>query len=186
VAPDAWRRRFAVVFQDFVRYELSARINVAIGRHRARDDEQAVRAAASLADADGFLGALGGGYDTVLSRSYDDGAELSIGQWQRVALARAFFCEAPVLILDEPTSALDPRVEQNLLERVRALAGERTILLVSHRLSSVRYADRIFVLREGELVEQGTHDELMAEQGHYFDLFTLQASAYAAAGRTST
>jgi ABC-type multidrug transport system fused ATPase/permease subunit len=178
VEPQKWRARFGVVFQDFMRYELSARLNIELGRHDAQPDLDAVRGAARLADADGFLGGLPAGYETVLSRAYAGGADLSLGQWQRVALARAFYSDAPILVLDEPTAALDPRVEQELLQRVRAFAGRKTVILVSHRLSSVRFADRIFVLREGVLVEQGSHDELLRERGHYADLFALQAAGY--------
>lgn len=180
VAPDSWRARFGVVFQDFVHYELSARLNVAVGRHDRSDDLAAVRRAAQLADADRFLMDLPDGYATLLSRAYAGGAELSLGQWQRLALARAFFSDAPVLVLDEPTSALDPRVEQELLRRVQALRGRKTVVLISHRLSSVRFADQIFVLRHGVLEEAGTHDELMAQKGHYAELFELQAAAYRA------
>ncbi|MEA2971606.1 MAG: ATP-binding cassette, subfamily bacterial [Actinomycetota bacterium] len=185
VDPEDWRRRFGVVFQDFMRYELPARLNVAIGRHQAQHDLDAVRAAARLADADGFLGGLPDGYETILSRAYAGGADLSLGQWQRLALARAFFSDAPVLVLDEPTAALDPRVEQELLVRVRALAGAKTVLLISHRLSSVRFADRIYVLHQGVLVEEGHHDELVARAGHYAELFDLQASAYRVSARPS-
>ena len=185
VDADDWRRRFGVVFQDFMRYELAARLNVAIGRHQAQHDLDAVRAAARLADADGFLGGLPDGYETILSRAYAGGADLSLGQWQRLALARAFFSDAPVLVLDEPTAALDPRVEQELLVRVRALAGAKTVLLISHRLSSVRFADRIYVLHQGVLVEEGHHDELVAHGGHYAELFDLQASAYRVSTRPS-
>ncbi|MEA2685462.1 MAG: ATP-binding cassette, subfamily bacterial [Actinomycetota bacterium] len=173
-----WRSRFGVVFQDFMRYELSAQLNVAVGRHEARGDLDRVRAAARLADADGFLTGLPEGYGTVLSRAYAGGADLSLGQWQRLALARAFFSEAPVLVLDEPTAALDPRVEQELLQRVRSFAGQRTVVLISHRLSSVRFVDTIFVLRDGVLVEQGGHDELVRQGGHYAELFEMQAAAY--------
>ncbi len=114
----------------------------------------------------------------MLGRQFDGGHELSIGQWQRLALARAFFRGAPFLILDEPTAALDPRAEHDLFERMRSLAAGRTVLLISHRFSSVRSADRIFVLRAGRLVEHGTHDELLAAAGTYAELFRLQASAY--------
>ena len=178
VDPQAWRNRFAVVFQDFMRYQLSARLNVAVGRQEAVDDLEGIRAAARLADADGFLSGLAGGYETLLSRAYDGGTDLSLGQWQRLALARAFFSGAPVLVLDEPTAALDPRVEQELLHRVQALAGTKTVVLVSHRLSSVRFADQILVLRHGELVERGTHTELVDLGGHYAELYGLQSAAY--------
>jgi ATP-binding cassette subfamily B protein len=178
VDPEAWRRRFAVVFQDFMRYEMSARLNVAVGRYEAQHDLDGIRRAARIANADQFLSGLDEGYETTLSRAYAGGADLSIGQWQRLALARAFFSDAPVLVLDEPTAALDPRVEQELLERVRALAGEKTVILISHRLSSVRFADNIFVLREGALVEQGEHHDLVRRGGYYADLFDMQASGY--------
>ena len=114
----------------------------------------------------------------MLGRQFEGGEELSVGQWQRVALARAFFRGAPFVILDEPTAALDPRAEHELFERIRTMASGRTVLLISHRFSSVRSADRIFVLRGGRLVEQGTHEELLAEGGQYAELFSLQAAAY--------
>jgi ATP-binding cassette subfamily B protein len=174
----ALRDHVAVIFQDFVQYFLTARDNVGLGRHERIDDLDAVRTAAQEAGADSFLSALPEGYDTYLGREFEGGRELSIGQWQRVALARAFFRGAPFVILDEPTAALDPRAEHDLFERIRTMARGRTVLLISHRFSSVRAADRIFVLRHGRLVEQGNHDELMAAGGHYATLFLLQASSY--------
>ena len=176
--PAALREHVAVIFQDFVQYFLTARENVGLGRHERIDDLGAVRGAAQEAGADSFLSALPGGYDTYLGREFEGGRELSIGQWQRVALARAFFRGAPFVILDEPTAALDPRAEHDLFERIRTMARGRTVLLISHRFSSVRAADRIFVLRHGRLVEQGNHDELIAAGGHYATLFLLQASSY--------
>lgn len=114
----------------------------------------------------------------MLARQFEGGQELSIGQWQRVALARAFFGDAPLVILDEPTAALDPRAEHDLFARIRAMACGRTVLLVSHRFSSVRSADRIFVLDHGRLAQAGTHAEQMKSGGQYAELFTLQAAAY--------
>ena len=114
----------------------------------------------------------------MLGRQFDGGHDLSIGQWQRIALARAYFRGAPFVILDEPTAALDPRAEHELFERIRAVAAGRTVLLISHRFSSVRSADRIFVLRQGRLVEQGSHDQLMADPALYAELFRLQAAAF--------
>ncbi len=111
---------------------------------------------------------------------FDDGVDLSVGQWQRVALARAFFRDAPFVVLDEPSSALDPRAEHELFSSIRTLLAGRTVLLISHRFSSVRSADRILVMKEGRIVEQGSHDELMDAGGLYSELFTLQADAYLA------
>lgn len=183
--PAALRRHVAVIFQDFAHYWLSARENIGAGDHERLDDLDAVRAAANHSGADEFLHALPDGYEALLGRQFAGGHELSIGQWQRVALARAFFRAAPFVILDEPTAALDPRAEHELFERIRSMAAGRTVLLVSHRFSSVRSADRILVLDRGRLVEQGTHEELVVAAGRYAELFTLQASAYGATAGTT-
>ena len=175
---DELRASIAVIFQDFERYLLPARENVGMGRHERIDEREAVIAAAARADADDFLARLPEGYDTMLGREFAGGYDLSIGQWQRVALARAFFRDAPLVILDEPTAALDARAESRLFERLRQLLEGRSVLLISHRFSSVRSADRIYVLEQGRVVEEGSHDELMAAGGRYAELFTLQAQAY--------
>ena len=177
--PDLIRDSVAVIFQDFARYHLTAAENIGIGRHERYDDRTGIVAAACQAGADSYVSALEQGYDTKLGPQFFGGSDLSVGQWQRVALARAFFRDTPFIILDEPTAALDARAEYELFERIRTLGEGRTVLLISHRFSSVRSADRIYVLDGGVIVEEGTHVDLMARRGLYADLFTLQAAAYA-------
>jgi len=172
------RRGVAVIFQDFVRYQLSALENIGLGDPEHVEDETAVRAAARRAGAAPFLERLPVGYSTILSKEFADGQDLSGGQWQRVALARALRRDAPLVILDEPSSALDPRAEQALFGDVRATLEGRSALLISHRYSTVRMADRIYVMQHGQIVEAGSHESLMATDGLYAELFSLQARAY--------
>lgn len=176
--PAAWRQQVGVVFQDYARYQFTARENVAFGDVTAHADLPRIRQAAQAAGIDAVLNNLPAGYETILGRQFEDGAELSLGQWQRVALARALLRAAPLLILDEPTAALDPQAEYELYRHFRTLAQDRMTLLISHRFSTVRMADLILVLEDGTIIEQGTHDELLAQNGRYAHLFTLQAESY--------
>jgi ATP-binding cassette subfamily B protein len=172
------RSEMTVLFQDYVQYHLSVRDNILLGRPEREGDEAAIEAAAAAAGADQFLSNLPDGYETRLGREFYGGYELTIGQWQRLALARAFFRGGSFLILDEPTASLDPRAEADLFAQMRALAHGRSVVLVSHRFSSVRSADRIYVLAGGRIVEHGDHESLIAHDGLYAELFTLQAEAY--------
>ena len=178
----AWQRRVAAIFQDFAQYHLPARDNVALGRHELSGNLERLRAAARRAGALELIEGLPRGWDTVLSRQYTDGTDLSGGEWQRVALARALFAVeggARMLILDEPTASLDVRAEAALYDRFLDITAGLTTILISHRFSTVRRADRICVLADGAVAEQGTHDELMTRGGRYAELFTLQATRFA-------
>jgi ATP-binding cassette subfamily B protein len=174
----AWRASVAVLFQDFIRYALSATDNIHLGSTGRDSDPASVRSAAVAAGADGFLSQLPEGYETILGPQFGAGVDLSLGQWQRVALARAFFRNAPLVILDEPTASLDARAERDLFDSVRQLYTNKTVVLISHRFSTVRSADRIVVLKDGRIVEQGSHAELMGYDGLYAELFAIQASAF--------
>ncbi|GAA2912632.1 multidrug ABC transporter permease [Actinoplanes cyaneus] len=178
---DTLRERVAVVMQEPTRWPLSARANIAIGRHDRPASLAEVQESARAGDAHEFVMELPRTYDTILSRHFTDGADLSGGQWQRLAVSRAFHRDAPLLICDEPTANLDARAEHEVYRRLRDLASGRTVVLITHRMASVREADRIYVLDHGVVVEEGGHDTLMATGGLYSQLFTLQASAYQSA-----
>jgi ATP-binding cassette subfamily B protein len=171
--------KVAVIFQDFIRYHLSAGQNIGLGDIDARPAVAVtIEGAAEQAGAHGFIERLPAGFETLLGPEFMGGVDLSTGQWQRMALARAFYRDAPLVILDEPTAALDARAEHELFVRIRKLLTGRTVLLISHRFSSVRNADRVYVLHEGRLIESGTHAELIAAGGRYAEMYALQAAAY--------
>ncbi|WP_296380195.1 ABC transporter ATP-binding protein [Reyranella sp.] len=172
------RGSMGVIFQDFVRYNFTAGDNIAVGRIEARDDHARIERAAGRSQADEVIAGLPGGYAQRIGKRFKNGVELSGGEWQKVAIARAYMREAEVLILDEPTAALDARAEFEVFQRFKELSRGKTAVLISHRFSSVRMADRIFVLADGKVVAAGTHEELVAQPGLYAELFELQAAGY--------
>jgi ATP-binding cassette, subfamily B, bacterial len=172
------RGHIGVIFQDFVRYHLTAGENIAVGRIEARSDRARIVAAARESLADTVIDKLANGYDQILGKRFRGGVDLSGGEWQKIAIARAYMRDANILILDEPTAALDARAEFEVFERFRELARGRTAILISHRFSSARMADRIVVLAQGRIEAIGTHDELVAAGGRYAELFELQAAGY--------
>lgn len=179
------RDQTAAVFQDHIRYAFTLQENIGYGRAERVHDRPAVEAAAAKGGADAVAAALPAGYDTLLTREFLGGTDLSGGQWQRVAVSRGFMREAPLIVLDEPTAALDPNAEADVFRRFAAMAGNRTAVLVSHRLGSARLCDRVLVLKGGRLVEQGSHAELVSRGGEYARMWALQAQWYAAGGRAA-
>ncbi len=172
------RANLGVIFQDFVRYHLTAAENIAVGQIEARDDRARIRQAAEQSLADEVIRNLPGGYDQMIGKRFKGGVDLSGGEWQKVAIARAYMRDAQVLILDEPTASLDARAEFGVFQRFKELSEGKTAVLISHRFSSVRMADRILVLADGEVEAMGTHEELLAQHGRYAELFELQAAGY--------
>ena len=172
------RRHIGVIFQDFVRFHFTAGENIGAGRIEAVEDSGRIALAATRSLADSVIARLPRGYDQPLGRRFNEGSDLSGGEWQKIAIARAYMRDADVLILDEPTAALDARSEYEVFQRFRDLSSGKTAVLISHRFSTVRMADRIAVMEDGRVVEQGAHLELLALRGRYAELFELQASGY--------
>jgi len=172
------RQRVGVIFQDFVRYHTTLRENIGFGQFDAMGDAERIDQAAHRGGADELIGKLPNGYDTMLGAWFEKGHELSGGQWQKIALSRAFMRDGEVLVLDEPTSALDAEREYEIFQRFRELTEGKIALLISHRFSTVRMADQIIVIENGELIEQGSHDALLLRDGTYARLFNLQAAGY--------
>ena len=178
IEPEAYRRLFSVVFQNFMLYFLSARDNIRLAVTDGDDDPEKVRKAAAMAGISELLEELPQGYDTILGHHTEGSREMSWGEWQKIAIARALYREAPVLILDEPSSSLDADSEYEIFSDMGRITGGRTCIFISHRLSNVREADRIIVLDHGRIAETGTHDDLMKAGGRYFTMFTRQKSMY--------
>lgn len=172
------RGEISVIFQDFIQYHMSVQDNIRFGTSDHVLDPEQIEMAAEQAGAAEIIARLPDGYQTMLGKLFEGGEELSIGEWQKIALARAFLRKSQILVLDEPTSAMDAKAEAELFERFHTLAKDRMAILISHRLSTVKMVDRIYLLDQGSIVESGTHDELMDKHGPYSELFEMQARGY--------
>ena len=175
---DQLRQAVGVIFQDFVRFQMTVSDNIAVGKIEQREDRPVITEAARQSLADRVIEKLPEGYEQMLGRRFDNGVELSGGEWQKIALGRAYMRDAQLLILDEPTAALDARAEYEVFERFADLTEGKMAVLISHRFSTVRMADRILVLEKGQKIEIGSHEELLALNGTYAELFHLQAQGY--------
>lgn len=179
------RRHMSVIFQDFAQYQLTVRANIHLGNVMLDEADSTIEEAARDAGIHEAIAGLRHGYDTVLGRWFDEGEELSVGEWQKIALARAFVRDAQVLVFDEPTSALDPQAEWDVFQHIKSLARGRAVVLVSHRFSTVRTADRIHIFDGGQVIESGTHEELVALGGRYAQMYEVQARAYGSSASSS-
>ncbi|GGK63752.1 ABC transporter ATP-binding protein [Rufibacter glacialis] len=176
--PADLRREIGVIFQDFVRFQMSAGTNIAIGRIEEKENHSRIESSAQQSLADTVIAKLPEGYNQVIGRRFNKGVDLSGGEWQKIALGRAYMRDAQLLILDEPTAALDARAEHEVFQRFAELTQGKTAVLISHRFSTVRMADRILVIENGQYVEMGSHEDLIAKGGRYAELFRLQAKGY--------
>jgi len=172
------RREMSIIFQDYARYNLTANENIRLGNAHASAAEEKIMAAAECSGADEFISGLEKKYETVLGKWFEDGIELSVGEWQKVALARAFLRDSQIIVLDEPTSSLDPRAEDKVIQKFRRLAEGKSAIIISHRLSTVTSVDCIYFLKDGRIVESGTHQKLLEQGGEYARLFEIQARHY--------
>jgi ATP-binding cassette subfamily B protein len=172
------RREISVIFQDYIRYNLSARENIWLGNTEVSPSDERIETAAKRSGADQVVSRLPRGYDTVLGHWFEDGQELSVGEWQKLALARAFFRDAQIIVLDEPTSTMDAVAEYEVFHAFRQMIQGRTAILISHRFSTVKMADRIFVLEGGRIIESGNHEDLIRQGGTYARMFETQARSY--------
>ena len=173
-----WHKKIGALFQDFIKYQFTLKENVIYGNLAKRNDISAIKETIQKAGVDSYLKDLPNGIDQIVGKTFEDGVDLSGGQWQKLALARVFFRDASILILDEPTSAIDAKAEYEIFQNVQKLQKDKTVVIISHRFSTVRHADRILVLEEGKILEEGNHDELMKKKGLYAELFEIQAQGY--------
>jgi ATP-binding cassette subfamily B protein len=176
--PVQLREAIGVIFQDFVRYQMNASTNIAVGKIEERENRTKIDDAAFRGMADQVIGKLPNGYEQMIGRRFAEGVNLSGGEWQKIAISRAYMRDAQLLVLDEPTAALDARAEYEVFRRFADLTEGKSAVLISHRFSTVRMADRILVLENGQLLEIGTHEELLMQGGKYAELFDLQAQGY--------
>ncbi len=174
----SWYKSLGVIFQDFIKYEYTLGENIHFGKIHEEFNLEKIKEAARLSGTDEIAQKLEKGYDQMLGLTFKEGSELSLGQWQKVALARAFLRDAPVLILDEPTASIDAKAEKEIFDKVEKLGKEKTVIIISHRFSTVRNADKIYVLKGGKIVEDGSHEKLIKLGGIYAKLFNMQAERY--------
>lgn len=178
VSVEDWHKKIGALFQDFIKYQFTFKENIYFGDLSRKQDEELLQEAIVKSGADKYLDTLPEKYNQVVGKMFEDGIDLSGGQWQKLALARAFFRNAPLLILDEPTSAIDAKAEYEIFQKVQSLQKDKTVIIISHRFSTVRNADRILVLDEGKIIEEGDHEKLMKKKGLYAELFNIQAQGY--------
>ncbi len=175
---DTWYKTLGILFQDFIKYEYSLKDNIYFGKVFEKEDLEEIKKAAHMSGADNVAEKLPRHYNQMLGKTFEGGIDLSTGQWQKVALARGFLRDAPILILDEPTAAIDAKAESEIFEKVESLSKDKTVIIISHRFSTVRNADKIYVIDRGKIKEEGTHEELLEKDGTYAKLFKLQAKGY--------